>query len=142
MACGNNHVSRDHLSSQPTSVADTTSKLFGSQPRALERAPKSQRWGGRDGQMYYSQSNRETIDYFVGPDGKETFRPDRHVHVIHDEAKHEVRLVLTDRTHKGEFHSEHVSLSNPSGNEVNTAIGKLVEKLNARPRGTREVSWP
>jgi hypothetical protein len=92
--------------------------------------------------MYYSQSNRDTIDYFVGPDGGQTFAPDRHVHVIHKEAENEVQLVLTDRTHKGEFHSEHVRLPNPSGNEVNAAIAKLVEKLNARPRGPREVSWP
>ena len=43
-------------------------------------------------------SKAHKIDYFVGPNGNPTVDPNRHIHVIHDEKKQEVTLLLTDRT--------------------------------------------
>lgn len=93
--------------------------------------------------MYYSKSTRDTVEYFVGPDGNKTYSPERHVHVIHDETKKEVRLVLTDRTHPSDPHVQKLALpGDPSGNEVNEAISKMLETLNNRPSGPHEVRWP
>ena len=141
MACGNNHVSRDSLSSQPTSGQSQSSALFSG---SFERAPVSERWG----QMYYSQSqgsetHADTVDYFVDENGRQTFDPKRHVHVIHDEKKQEVRLVVTDRTQgPGDPHVEKVTLrGNPSAKDVDSGVQAMLSVLNSRPAGSESVQW-
>jgi hypothetical protein len=147
MACGNNHVGRDDLSSGPKDVSAVTDELFAAPPAVTQfpRAPESKRWGGRDQNMFYSRSKSDIVDYFIGPDGNPTFAPDRHIHVIHNEAAKEVTLVLTDRTQteKKDQHGVPVILpGNPSGNQGNNAIAALVRELNDRPMGPETVTWP
>lgn len=157
MACGNGKVSRGYLSSGPTSASSAAQSMFSAPAPgpvapavvhipALPRAPqKGDVFNGKklDRDMYYSQSTRDTVEYFVGPDGNKTYSPDRHIHVIHDEAKKEVRLRLTDRTYPGDPHVEKLDLPGDlSGQQVNDAISKMLETLNNRPRGPREVRWP
>lgn len=144
MACGNNHVSRDYLSSAPKSAPSVVNALFTPPPIVrLPRAPTSKKWGGKDKQMFYSRGTETKTDYFVGPDGNPTYAPDRHVHVIHDEKSKTVTLLLTDRTHQKDQHPETVTLRNdPSGNEVNAAIAAMLQVMNDRPKGTNVVTWP
>jgi hypothetical protein len=147
MACGDNHIGRDNLSSDPKGLSATSSELFAAPPAAkgFPRAPESEKWGGKDRQMYYSQGSLNRTEYFIGPDGNLTFAPDRHVHVIHNEKDKEVILVLTDRTQtaKEDPHLNKLILpGNPSGNEVNDAIAAMVKELNDLPRGPEAVIWP
>lgn len=154
MACGNNHVSRDNLSSGPKDVSAVSNELFAAPPAVTQfpRAPESKRWGGKDQNMFYSrsrtyksQSRPNIVDYFIGPDGNPTFAPDRHIHVIHNEATKEVKLVLTDRTQteKKDQHGVPIVLpGDPSGNQVNDAIAALIRELNDRPIGPETVTWP
>lgn len=115
----------------------------------LPRAPMSARWGHRERtddqlkQTYFSAGNRHTVEYFIGPDGNQTFEPERHIHVIHheqtDKRKNWVELILTDRTVNGNSHQQHpikeTLLGNPSGQAVNDAIGALLTVMNDRPPG-------
>jgi hypothetical protein len=167
VACGDGNISRDYLSSEPTDPATTFTRAYVGLPPAravpaapvvvrLPLAPPSKKWGGDDEQMYYSSASgrdyhntdqeltADKTDYFIGPDGKPTVDPNRHVHVIHDERKEEVILVLTDRTQKnGPTHVLEVTFpGNPSGNVVNRAIDAMVATLNSIPRGPKSVTWP
>jgi hypothetical protein len=157
VACGNGEVSRGYLSSEPTSASSAAQSMFSAPAQepgtpavvhvpAAPRAP--QKGDVVNGQkvtrnMYYSKSTQDTVEYFVGPDGNKTYSPDRHVHVIHDETKGEVRVVLTDRTYPGNPHVDEVPLrGDPTAKQVDDAISKMLETLNNRPRGPQEVRWP
>ena len=167
MACGNGNISRDYLSSEPTDPATLFTRAYVGLPPArvvpdapvvvrLPPAPRSKKWGGKDEQMFYSRAagrdyhnadqelKADKTDYFIGPDGNPTVDPDRHIHVIHDELKKEVTLVLTDRTQEsGPTHVLEVTLpGDPSGNQVNKAIDAMVETLNAIPHGLESATWP
>ena len=167
MACGNGNISRDYLSSEPTDPATLFTRAYvGLSPtRAvpaapvvvrLPPAPPSKQWGGKDTQMFYSRARghsddlrdqdlkADKIDYFIGSNGNPTVDPNRHIHVIHDERKQEVTLVLTDRTQENmPEHLLEVTLpGNPSGNQVNRAIDAMVATLNAIPGGPKSETWP
>jgi hypothetical protein len=174
VACGNGKVSMDYLSSAPTDPATLFTRAYVGLPPAravpaapivvrLPPAPPSKKWGGKewhgikDEQMFYSRAtgrnfdstdqelNADKVDYFIGPNGNPTVNPNRHIHVIHDERKQEVTLVLTDRT-QTKVSNEHlleVTLpGNPSGNQVNKAIDAMVATLNSIPRGPKSMTWP
>jgi hypothetical protein len=153
MACGGNDITHGDLATGPTSAADVAqaAAAFLAEKRSGRSiAPRSEKFGGPDGQMYYSAAagtleRADRIEYYVGPDGEHTYMPDRHVHVTHrdKDPKHEVVIVtITDRTYRGNFHPyEDIILHNPSGREVNKAIEKAVELMNSRPIGPREVTY-
>lgn len=169
MGCGNNEVSREHLSSDPVPVEQVMTDLIKAAhvaprpPVRLPRAPESRRWG-RDrvdgelqevGQMYYYGAKGESldaevpaskIDYFIGPDEQPTVDPNRHIHVIHDEKDKTVILVVTDRTWSANRKDQHpirMELpDDPPGNVVNQCISALVDVMNALPLGPREEQWP
>ena len=121
-------------------------------------APKStkfghkERHGDQDKQMSYSAGSQFTSEEFIGPDGNQTFNPERHVHVIHheqpdNERDHNnwVELILTDRTVDGNHNAQHPIkiqlLGDPSGQEVNNAAGALLAIMNSRPPGKNKVTW-
>ena len=86
----------------------------------------------------------DKVDYFIDQNGNPTVDPDRHIHVIHDEEKQEVTLVLTDRTQENTRpHLLEVTLpGDPPGNQVNRAIDAMLATLNAIPRGPKSETWP
>jgi hypothetical protein len=174
MACGDGKISRGYLSSAPTDPATLFTRAYVGLPAAravpaapavvrLPRAPLSEKWGDKeilDGkevkQMYYSLARGENVndtgqvpeadvtDYFIGPNGNPTVDPNRHIHVIHDEGKKEVKLILTDRTQENmPTHLLEITLpGDASGNQVKRAINAMLVTLNAIPRGPKSVTWP
>lgn len=119
MACGNNHVGRDYLSSQP---ATSTAKTLGSSEirAAVERlklpmviVDGEEKEGrpsglGKDG----------TIDYYIGPDGRQTHEPGLHAHVFH-KPNGDVTIEITDRNN--EARSSRLVFKNLDGNQVREA---------------------
>lgn len=129
MACGNNKISRDYLSSQPASGQSQGDRLFASQA-----APDKVSVGGKLVDAYFSQytSSSQTSDYFLNDRGQKTFDPTLHVHVIHDDGKAEVRMLITDRRDGTTQHSDRVTLKAPSGTQVNAAEERLVAILRSK----------
>jgi len=129
VACGNNKISRDYLTSQPASTQSQSDRFF-----AALRAPETVRVGGKDREAYFSRftSTSNTTEYFLDDKGRKTFDPSRHVHVIHDDGKSEVRMHITDRQDGRTLHTDHVRLPRPSGNAVNAAEARLVSILRSK----------
>ena len=120
MACGNNEVSREGLSSQPAPLRHPEPAF----PRA------------NGDNQYYSKyvfhpdrPEEGRLDRFVDKDGQPTIqRP--HVHEIHNQKNNEVIIVLTTTGEKGvKGHPEERILDNPSGQEVNETVDELRGRL-------------
>lgn len=78
----------------------------------------------------YSQAKGRVVDYFLDENRNKTLDSKLHVHVIHDERKDEVRLHITDRRGGDRAEQPHkLTLSRPSGNEVNAAEARLAAIL-------------
>lgn len=125
MACGNNHVSREYLSTQPQKASSAA--------RVLEktRLPVVNVDGRGERQAHQSRARvtaegAETIDYFIGPDGNQTHVPDLHIHVIHN-PNGDVTMEITNRRDK--TRSSKLELQQPDGNEVRRAEQALAEIL-------------
>ncbi|MGX4657898.1 hypothetical protein ACWCHM_29885 [Micromonospora sp. SCSIO 07396] len=162
MGCGNNNVGRELLSSGPVSPEEVLAAMIRAAPVVppppvrLPRAPQSAKWGRKEPgeqlkQMFYGAAEfseldaqaESTVHAFIGPDHQPTVDPNRHIHVIHDEAKKSVTLVITDRTQSGDPHLLKMEIADdPPGKLVNQAIHALVEVMNAIPEGPRHVEWP
>lgn len=135
MACGNNHVSRAYLSSQPTATS-SASKVLKKRltPAQVESAINRQRLpmiivdGGKPRQAFESRSRNGQVDYFIGPDGKQTHKPDLHLHVIH-KPNGDVTMEITNRRDK--TRSSQIVLKSPDGNDVRHAELALAEILRS-----------
>lgn len=93
---------------------------------AQKHYPAPSRDGG-----YYSRyiSGNKTTEIFIGPDGNLTSeRP--HVHVIHDDSRGEIRIVVTWENND---HTHFVRLPGTTdGNAVNAAIDERLRVLRSR----------
>lgn len=146
MACGNNNIDRSYLNSQPTVAgAPAMARRIANQVEALpaDRSgplPKVDRdEQGRE--QYYSYYNRSAkrgpgkgegeIQYFVDERGFPTTNTP-HVHVIHDELKNEVRVLLSV---EGVDRHPYPTITLPgaaSGNEVNAAVDHFIRIMRDR----------
>lgn len=145
MACGNNHVSRDHLSSQPARVAQQIARP--SHFQALKQQP-----GGR-------------VEFFVDEAGRAAAKGtpqagqidrDRHVHVAYNANPPKngkptglVTVTITDRSNAEDFrrprtgnqskgHFEETIFLRPQSPErIEAEVRRAVEVLRSRIRGSR-----
>jgi hypothetical protein len=117
MACGNNEVSRSGLASQPT--PSTHPRI-----RPTATAPTYPKATGK--QWYSKHHPRSGVEVMFDKHGRPTIDYP-HVHVIHDERKGEIRVVLSLGPTS---HPELVTLpGDASGNEVNRAVETLCRKI-------------
>ncbi|CCI52745.1 hypothetical protein BN13_200005 [Nostocoides jenkinsii Ben 74] len=135
MACGNNHVSRDYLSSPPAPAKSAASALSKPQvqlPSTARRLPEVRIGNQPPRQGFQSRVNTRTgvVDYFIGPDGQQTHEPALHVHVIH-QANGDVTMHITDRQDGTTKHSTQIELKSPDGNQVRDAERALAEVLGS-----------
>jgi hypothetical protein len=131
MACGNNHVTRGHLSSQPTPVNSASAALSKAQVQAAitkQRLPKISVDGSKPRQAFQSRYSRGQVDYFIGPDGEQTHDPNLHIHVIH-KANSDVTMHITNR--RDHTRSTELALKAPDGNLVREAELALAEILRS-----------
>lgn len=136
MACGNNHVTRDYLSSVPSTAAATaTAALQRARQSAAAVSPTAKvprGWVSRNYTVLPGTStrdpNRDFVERMLDKDGKPvagSVYP--HIHVLHDEIKGVAKVHIT--TSRGK-HSDGVVLKgNPSGNVVNAAVDRLGDIL-------------
>lgn len=140
MACGNNHVSRDYLSSSPTSTKSAASALSMPQAQSVSSAQRlpEVRIGKSRRQGFQSRVTTQSgvvdqagvVDYFIGPDGEQTHEPALHVHVVH-EANGDVTMRITDRQDGTTKRSSQIELKSPDGNQVRDAERALAEVLRS-----------
>lgn len=141
MACGNNKVSRDYLSSQPTSATSRSQRLFNDTRRARDEQIVLVNSKGEHKlvEERYSNVRRDgAVEYFLDENRNKTLDPKLHVHVIHDERKNEVHLHITDRRgSERAVHTHKTTLPHPSGNEVNAAETRLAMILRDMKSGKK-----
>jgi hypothetical protein len=99
---------------------------------------------GKNVQMHYTRNEVSPVEVhgFIGPEGQPTFHPERHLHVIHKEDSKKVVVVMTDRTQtdkRMQHPLEITSRYEPSGQDVNDAIGAMLAVMNSVPRGPGRV---
>jgi hypothetical protein len=136
MACGNNHVTRDYLSSAPSTAAATaTAALQRARQSAAAISPTAKvprGWVSRNYTVLPGTStrdpNRDFVERMVDKNGNPIAASHYpHIHVIHDENNGLVKAHIT--TSPGR-HSDGVELKgNPSGNVVNAAVDMLGDIL-------------
>lgn len=132
VACGNNKVSREYLSSQPSPTAQQAIRLFNETARAEGKVAVTNSRGREQlVERKYSDIRRDgSIHYFLDENRNQTLNEKLHVHVRHDEKKGEVQLHVTDRRGGGPAQQSHsTTLRAPSGNEVNAAEARLAAIL-------------
>jgi hypothetical protein len=120
MACGNPDVSRDTLGSEPTPPGHPSVPSSHLRPDSAKFPKASEK------QWYSKYHPKSGIELLINKLGEPTLTYP-HVHVVHDERKNEVRVVLS----KGpKNHPEkRVLPGDASGNEVNEAVNELRDKL-------------
>lgn len=139
LACGNNNVSREYLSSQPASTSQQSQRLFNETQRAEGKATitnskgremrVNQKYSGATGSIK-DLTKAESIHRYLDENRNHTLNTTLHIHERHDEKKGEVHLHITDRRAGGSAkHSHHIQLQRPSGNDVNKAEMKLAAIL-------------
>jgi hypothetical protein len=161
MACGNNHISRGYLTSQPVSAKSQANRLLIDIRRAssspttqpmkaeLEEIPLKNdtrkadkveivKKSGRRKTVdeYYSQIRKDgAIDYLLDKNRNQTLESKLHIHVIHEKSG-KVVMKITDR--RGGLRAIEYEpippLLNPSGNEVKEAEVKLARILRKMDR--------
>lgn len=132
MACGDNNITRDHLSSAPVSLPLPGERLMNETARAEgDVTLKNSRGKEFTTERRYSDLNEYgDIHEFLDENRNKTLNTDLHIHKIHDERKNTVRLVITDRRGgKAAEHPVKLELTAPSGNEVNAAEASLAAVL-------------
>ncbi|MDA8046705.1 MAG: hypothetical protein M0Z30_15930 [Actinomycetota bacterium] len=136
MACGNNHISRGYLTSQPTKAQLEGIPLKNDTRKAdkVEILKKSGRRKTVD--EYYSQIRSDgAIDYLLDKNRNQTLESKLHIHVIHEKSG-KVVMKITDR--RGGLRAIEYEpippLLNPSGNEVRAAEVKLARILRKMDR--------
>lgn len=140
MACGNTHVTRAELSSQPSSPQQQGERLFNETRRAEGRVQVQDargRWMTPD-RKYSDLREDGQIHRFLDENRNATLDAALHIHVVHDERNGVVSMQITDR--RGALPATHVggiSLKAPSGNEVNEAEAHLATILQTMRSGPR-----
>jgi hypothetical protein len=146
MACGNNDISRDYLSSQPANSSSQADSLFSGRidhsaaknelPVYNSRQHRKQ-FDPKD--VWFSKTNQyrgndprgpSQIHELIGRDGRPT-KDHPHVHVITNTRTGQVELHLTENTRLDPVHSHHLRLPGPATRvQADRAITELLGVLN------------
>lgn len=144
MACGNNHVSRGNLQSQPVSVPQQLSRLGSFESLKENRSQKTQ--------FYVDETGRTDVPR---PKDERVIDEKRHVHVVYNATTHRdqaeptglITVTVTDRSNPDDFRhprtgnstkghvEETIFLRAQSPERIETEVNRAVEVLRSRTRG-------